>query len=119
VSRPKNTESLILVLVIVAAGLALSLVSGCSGESGDPEDGETYTQARYIQDEATPLNKFQSKCPVCGAPIDPEVHTSSKQKRVYFDSEECVKEWKNNQGEYMEKLQEQKPPGLEKMTGGN
>ncbi len=68
--------------------------------------------ARSINDGAKPLVPMQVACPVCGNAIKPDVHTQAKEDRVYFDSQECLNEWKNNTEKYRQKLlQEQGFPG--------
>lgn len=55
-----------------------------------------------------PLVPEQHRCPVSGAPIDPEVHNGSEDERVYFANEECLSDWKSDTELYKLNLEVQK-----------
>ena len=84
-----------------------ALVAGCGG--GDEMDYGTATlKAKDIDDGATPLVPNQHRCPVSGAPINPDVHNGSEDERVYFANEECMLDWKSDKEAMMANLEIQK-----------
>ena len=92
-------------LFLALAGIALILNACGEGEAGV----STETRARYILDGTPKLFRDQEKCPVCGgSPLHVDHHADVNGKRVYFDSEECVQKFKENQAEYVAKLKKLK-----------
>jgi len=65
-------------------------------------------------DEATSpsakLAKPQVSCPVCGAKIDKTLYTDYKGKKIYFDNQGCIDQFKKDPAKYSKK-----PEGQRKM----
>lgn len=105
---------LLMAVVLLMGGILVGC--GDSGPSSSDAEGHTVLTADGINDGATPMVGQQTKCPVCGEPIKSEVHTESKEERVYFDKQECLEKWKQNPQKYKQKLMDQDlkwapPPG--------
>ncbi len=93
----------------------VGITAGCGNDTGGEEKGQTMMVAGGIGDGEDALNPAQTECPVCGSPIQPGVHVDTEQGRVYFDKEECRKEWNENPDEYktemMERVKEMRQAG--------
>jgi Cu(I)/Ag(I) efflux system membrane fusion protein len=57
-------------------------------------------------DNADPGDILQTVCPVMGGEINPEVYTDLHGVRVYFCCPPCIKRFRDNPQEYMDKLPE-------------
>lgn len=95
-------------LAVAAAMLCVAcvLIPACSEEYPKPA-GEVKT-ADEIDDGANKYWPMQRKCPVCGGqPIQADYHAELNGKRVYFDKQECVEEFKEDKAKYEEELKQQ------------
>ena len=84
---------------IVAASLVfvgLIMVNGCKKEepAASPEPGEV----------AAALTIEQKTCPVMGGPIDKDIFTQYKGKKVYFCCNACLDKFEENPEQYIAKL---------------
>lgn len=87
-------------LSLVLALTCLWLV-GCGGGGaggGDKVEGVAF----LLEDGATKYFKHQAWCPVCnGQGLHENYYADVDNRRIYFDKEECMKKFKNNQSEYL------------------
>jgi YHS domain-containing protein len=49
----------------------------------------------------------QKICPVMGGPIDPNIHTDYKDRRIYFCCTSCLKAFEKDPEKYIAKVDEQ------------
>ncbi len=98
----------LLVTCGVVFALSLVFVAGCNdpaaGRGGDPKE----PLANLIEDGAPKYYKHQAWCTVCnGRPLYEKHYVDVDGKRIYFDSAECAKKFKENQSKYLPTFKEQ------------
>jgi Cu(I)/Ag(I) efflux system membrane fusion protein len=71
-----------------------------------PHEGHSSSQPTAVE---TP-EIVQTTCPVMGGPIDPNVYTEYKGKRVYFCCKGCDKKFMENPEKYLDKLPQFREP---------
>ena len=49
----------------------------------------------------------QTKCPVLGSPVNKNIYTDYKGKRIYFCCPPCVQEFKKDPEKYMKQLEKE------------
>lgn len=94
----------------VALVLAASVFVGCGGDGNGGAPGTKTGVANIameFDDDAKKFFPYQQKCPVDGGTIKQEFHADVNGKRVYFDKQECVDKFKQNQDEYLPELRKQ------------
>ena len=97
-----------LLVAALVVGLSMTAFVGCKKSSDVSSKGDDAPPAITFQDGAQKFFDYQYECPVDGGkPLDPDLYVDVDGKRIYFDSQECVDEFKNNQEEYVQKLEEQ------------
>jgi len=107
-------------ILVLAAVLCLG-VMGCGGEQqsssakktkpgagGGPPDVTTAADLAQEQD-AQPINPMQMNCIVCGErPLKGDLHADvtvgNQRGRLYFDKQECLDEFEQNQQKYLDRL---------------
>lgn len=85
-----RVKKLIVAAALVAVGLSGAVVSG----EPDAHGGHKSHEAK----------KAQTKCPVMGGDIDPNIYTEYRGRRVYFCCRQCVGEFAKNPGRFASKL---------------
>lgn len=98
-----------LILALVFVGL-LVFTAGCEesgpASSGSEPDGRP---AMAFQDGHKKYYDHQFQCPVCGKEgLKPDIHVDLEQGRMYFDKEECKKEFNQDQEKYLQKFEQMK-----------
>lgn len=98
--------------VIVAGGAALL---GCGGGGATTGD-EVEAMAKMLEDGAPNYYDNQAWCPVCGSGgLNRNYYVDVDGERIYFDKEECQKQFENNQDELLERFDQQ----VEKAKGAD
>jgi YHS domain-containing protein len=59
----------------------------------------------------------QKICPVMGGPIDPNIHTDYKDRRIYFCCTSCLKAFEKDPEKYIAKVDEQLKGAAEPAKG--
>jgi YHS domain-containing protein len=59
----------------------------------------------------------QKICPVMGGPIDPNIYTDYKDRRIYFCCESCLKAFEKDPEKYIAKVDEQLQGAAEPAKG--
>ena len=110
--RRRESKVMIRRAVFTACGVILVLsalsLAGCEDSAGGLGGDEVEPVAFLIEDGATKYYKHQAWCPVCDKrPLHQSHYVDVEGKRIYFNSEECVKEFENDQSTYLSKFKEQ------------
>jgi YHS domain-containing protein len=94
-----NTKNAKIVMVFLAAGLllvALAALNGCKKEPAPAAPPVSSAVALTLPE--------QTICPIMGKPIDKNVYTEYKGKKVYFCCPACVEKFKAEPEKYIAKL---------------
>jgi len=94
-----NTRSARIVVVFFAAAFLVVAVGALNGCKKEPEPTQAPTPSAVA-----PAQGEQSICPVMGNPIDKNVYTEYKGKKVYFCCPACVEKFKADPEKYVAKL---------------
>jgi Cu(I)/Ag(I) efflux system membrane fusion protein len=82
-----------------------------------PPSHEHAGRSSSQQAAEAPPKIVQTTCPVMGGPIDPNVYTEYKGKRVYFCCKGCDKKFLENPEQYIDKLPQFREQPSEPNTG--
>ena len=92
----KIIRNTILAVLLVGA-IGIMAVSCGSGSSDDDSGKGIVREAASIQDGAEKYDNMQMECPVCGGkPIKGEFYADVDGKRIYFDKESCMNDFKQD-----------------------
>lgn len=105
--------SIVLVLVV---GLVLSgALTGCGDSTGRRQ--VTGPAASTFDSSVPPLNPDQKACPVCDNPIKEgvylEVEDEGQTKRIYFDNEDCKKQFEQQKDTMLMRFKAKMKAGVE------
>src|SRR5207244_13438341 len=103
ISRTKN-RSLLMKLSIFSVFACAALVLGVAGlraAAADQSDKPAKKEDAKKEDAKKPIN---TKCPVQGDDIDPDVTTTYKGKTVAFCCKDCIKDFKKDPEKYMKQI---------------
>ena len=91
------------ILALVLVGAIGFMGAGCgNGSSGDDSGAGIIREAASIQDGAEKYDNMQTECPVCGGtPISGDYYAQVDGKRIYFDKESCMSDFKADSQKYM------------------
>ena len=92
----KVSEKCLVVVMAVALVVVFLSVSGCkkSESPAPPKATEEVASAAILQ----------KTCPMMGSPIDKNVFTEYKGKKVYFCCAKCIAKFNANPEKYLDKL---------------
>ena len=97
---------------LVTLALCVGMVAGCGQDgrsSGAEKAPPLYLRAADIKDGAPKYFPEQGQCPVCPtSELREKIYVDVDGKRIYFDSEECRKKFKQNRSKYLQKLDKRK-----------
>jgi len=96
-------RSLIIVGLICLLGFAFVGCKGKAAEEGQrsvTEGKVGVISAQDVQDGVAKYLPTQSKCPVCGKPINAAFYKDVQKGRLYFDSNECAYEFMEDPDKY-------------------
>jgi len=113
------------VLFVLVAGVGMAVFAGC-GPGNDGRGDQIF--ASEIQDGAEKYDRSQYACPVCeGQPISGEYYAEVDGKRIYFDQQSCMEQFKENPDQYLGDMPSMKQKRMKQMqqrrqgrgSGGN
>ena len=93
-------KSGVAVLFATVLVLTVSIVYGC--QKSEPAKAQQQQAAAKVADANAATE--QKLCPVLGNPIDKNVYTVYKGKKVYFCCSMCIPEFEKNPEKYIGKL---------------
>ena len=99
-------SAIIMGLVFAVMLMGLTFMNGCgkSGEEGPAATTPEHDTAIMAEETSGALAVEQKTCPVMGGPIDKNIFTEYKGKKVYFCCPACVDTFKADPEKYLAKL---------------
>ncbi len=99
----KNVWTMLLATLIVVAGL--SMLNGCKrSEPAPPPPAAPAATTQGQASTSAAAATEQTVCPVMGGPINKDIFTEYKGKKVYFCMESCKAAFEKDPEKYIAKL---------------